>query len=146
MRWGSAHTFRNIAPLHLIFDSLRPCGYCMYRIHVFYLQPTECISMFCTDLRTSNDFFLMQIQLIGFYNRVGKCLLRGMDWVFKYSFSILIFMYVLLLPERQTGEVCGPARKRCFFRNRATFEEQYFNLFFKGLIGNGKTPHPILCG
>jgi len=29
--------------------------------------------------------------VIGFYNRDGKCLLRGMDWVFKYSSVHFVF-------------------------------------------------------
>jgi len=36
------------------------------------------------DLRTNNDYFPIQQQPIGFYNR-GVCLLRGTDWAFKYS-------------------------------------------------------------
>jgi hypothetical protein len=39
----------------------------------------QCV--FCVDLRTNNDYF--PIQLTGFYNRDGVCLLRGTDWVFR---------------------------------------------------------------
>ena len=39
--------------------------------------------VFCTDIRTDSDFCFRQHKLIGFYNRGGKCLLRGMNWVFK---------------------------------------------------------------
>ena len=47
--------------------------------------------MFCVDLRTSSDYFSIQQQLIGFYNRSRECLLRGTKWVFKsdrYSFVL----------------------------------------------------------
>jgi hypothetical protein len=40
-------------------------------------------SVFCTDLRTNSDLCHLQHKLIGFYNRGGKCLQRGTDWVFK---------------------------------------------------------------
>ena len=43
----------------------------------------------------------INIKLIGFYNRDEKCLLRGTDWVFKYSspsfvFKGLIAFYIVL--------------------------------------------------
>ena len=34
-------------------------------------------------LRTNSDLCHLQHKLIGFYNLVEKCLLRGTDWVFK---------------------------------------------------------------
>jgi len=37
----------------------------------------------CIYLRTNSDLCHLQHKLIGFYNRDGKCLLRGADWVFK---------------------------------------------------------------
>ena len=40
-------------------------------------------SVFCTDLRTDNNLCCRRHELIGFYNRGGKCLQRGTDWVFK---------------------------------------------------------------
>jgi len=41
--------------------------------------------MFCIYLRTNSDLCHLQHKLIGFYNKDKKCLLRGTDWVFKYS-------------------------------------------------------------
>ena len=35
--------------------------------------------VFCTDIRTDSDFCFLHHKLIGFYNRDGKCLLRGTD-------------------------------------------------------------------
>jgi hypothetical protein len=35
--------------------------------------------VFCTDLRTDSDFYFIRHEVIGFYNRGGKCLQRGTD-------------------------------------------------------------------
>jgi hypothetical protein len=48
----------------------------------FYVLPTQCIHVFCVDLRTNSDYFPMQHQLTVFYNGDGECLLRGTDSVF----------------------------------------------------------------
>jgi hypothetical protein len=39
--------------------------------------------VFCTDIRTDSDFCFIHHWLTGFYNRGGKCLLHGTNWVFK---------------------------------------------------------------
>ena len=54
-------------------------------IHKFYVLRTQCIYVFCVDLRTNSDYFPIQHQLTGFYNPDGVCLLRGTDWSFIYS-------------------------------------------------------------
>jgi hypothetical protein len=39
------------------------CGHYMYRqfnIQQFYVLPTQCIYVFCVDLRTNNDYFPIQ--------------------------------------------------------------------------------------
>jgi hypothetical protein len=41
--------------------------------------------MFCIYLRTNNDLYHLNPQLVSFYNRDEKCLQRGTEWVFKYS-------------------------------------------------------------
>ena len=41
----------------------KPSGYFMYHqfnIHKFYVHPTQCIYVFCTDLRTYSDCFPIQ--------------------------------------------------------------------------------------
>ena len=63
----------------------------MFNIQQFYVQPTQCIYVFCVDLRTNSDYFPIQHWLTGFYNREGVCLLRGTDWIFKYNSVILGF-------------------------------------------------------
>ena len=56
---------------------------------------TQCIYVFCVDLRTNSDLCHLQHKLIGFYNRDGVCLLRSTDWIFIYrQFNIQQF-YVL---------------------------------------------------
>jgi len=43
----------------------------------------SCIYVFCIYLRT--DLCHLHHKLMGFYNRDEKCLLRSMDWGFKYN-------------------------------------------------------------
>jgi hypothetical protein len=67
-------------------NSLEPSGHYMY--HQFntqqlYVLPTQCIDVFCVDLRTNSDYFPIQNELVGFYNEYGVCLLRGTSWIFK---------------------------------------------------------------
>ena len=60
---------------------LNPTGYVMHQqfnIQQLYVLPT--LYLF---LRTNSDLCHLQHKLIGFYNRDEKCLLRGMNWVFK---------------------------------------------------------------
>jgi hypothetical protein len=70
----------------LILYLLKPKTYFMYRqfnIQQFHVPPTRRSYVFCVDLRTNSDYFPIQHQLTGFYNREEVCLLRGTDWVFK---------------------------------------------------------------
>ena len=45
----------------------------------------HCIYVFCIYLRTNSDLYNLHHKLTGFYNQDEKCLLRGTDWLFKYS-------------------------------------------------------------
>ena len=40
-----------------------------FNIQQFYVLPTQCIYVFCVELRTNGDYFPIQHQLTGFYNR-----------------------------------------------------------------------------
>jgi hypothetical protein len=51
----------------------------------------HCIYVFCIYLRKNSDLCHLQHKLIGFYNRDKKCLLRGTNWVFKYSSLRFVF-------------------------------------------------------
>jgi hypothetical protein len=50
--------------LHIMYiNPLEPSGYYMYHqfnIHKFYFLPTQCIYVFCMDLRTNSDYFSVQ--------------------------------------------------------------------------------------
>jgi len=46
-----------------------------------YVQPTPCANVFYVDLWPQSDYFPIQHQLIGFYNRDGECLLLGTEWI-----------------------------------------------------------------
>jgi hypothetical protein len=47
------------------------------------LNKAVCASSLNGYLRTNSELCHLQHKLIGFYNRGGKCLQRGTDWVFK---------------------------------------------------------------
>jgi len=47
--------------------------------------------MFRIYLRTNSDLCHLHYKLIGFCNPDEKCLLRGTDWVFKYSGLRFVF-------------------------------------------------------
>ena len=52
-------------------NPLKPTGHYMYRqfnFQQFYVLPTQCICVFCVDLRTNSDYFPTQYQLTGFYD------------------------------------------------------------------------------
>ena len=65
--------------------------YRQFNIQQYQVQPTHCIYVFCVDLRTNSDYFRIQHELTGFYNRDGVCLLRGTVWIFIY---IYIYIYI----------------------------------------------------
>jgi hypothetical protein len=54
------------SPTHLdgwMRKTLKPSGYYMYHkfnIQQFYVLPTQCIYVFCVDLRTNSDYFTVQ--------------------------------------------------------------------------------------
>jgi len=43
--------------------------YYQFHIQQFYVLPTQCIYVFCVDLRTNSDYF--PLQLTSFYNPDG---------------------------------------------------------------------------
>ena len=57
--------------------------YRQFNIQQFYVLPTQCIYVFCVELRTNSDLCHLHHKLIGFYNGDENFLLRGADWVFK---------------------------------------------------------------
>ena len=68
----------------LVFITETESVYCAVR-STFCVLPTQCIYVFCVDLRTNSDYFTVQHWLTGFYNWDGECLLRGTGWVFNHN-------------------------------------------------------------
>ena len=56
-----------------------------------------------TYLRTDSDFCFVHHEQIGFYNRGGKCLLRGTDWLLIYSRLGFVFKRLMLAVPVQNG-------------------------------------------
>ena len=76
-----------------MFNLLKPTDHVMHQqlaFNNFTLCP-HCSYVFCIYLRTNSDLCHLQHKLIGFYNRDEKCLLRGTNWVFKYSSLRFVF-------------------------------------------------------
>ena len=65
--------------------------YRQFNIQQFYVLSTQCVYVFCVDLRTNSDYFPIQYQLTGFYNLDGVCLLSGTVWVFLPTQCIYMF-------------------------------------------------------
>jgi len=59
--------------------------YRQFNIHKFYVLPTQCIYVFCVDLRKNSDYFPIQHWLTGFYKREEVCLLRGTELLCEYN-------------------------------------------------------------
>ena len=58
--WPHCSSFRYVL---IIFNALKPSGHYMYRqfnIQQFYVLSTQCIYVFCVDLRTNSDYFPIQ--------------------------------------------------------------------------------------
>jgi hypothetical protein len=66
-------------PAEFISAILRP----IYRMGLTLLFNDRILYVFCIYLRTNSDFCHLYNKLIGFRNRVEKCLQRGKNWVFK---------------------------------------------------------------
>jgi hypothetical protein len=73
------------ATLGLFFSPVTIRSTARFSIRKFHFLDTQCIYVFCVDLRTNSDYFPIQHWLTDFYNRDGVCLLRGTDWVFEYN-------------------------------------------------------------
>ena len=52
-------------------------------VNIMAARHMVCTGLVSIYLRTNSDLCHLQHKLIGFYNRDGKCLQCGTDWVFK---------------------------------------------------------------
>jgi hypothetical protein len=66
----------------LVFITETQCVCCAVR-STFYVLPTQCIDVFCVDLRTNSDYFTVQHWLVGFYNWDAVCWLRGTFYILR---------------------------------------------------------------
>ena len=64
-------------------------GVCLLR-GTFYILPTQCICVFCVDLRTNSDYLTVQHWLVGFYNGDGVCLLRGTFYILRSAHTVYL--------------------------------------------------------
>ena len=62
---------------------LKPSGYCQC-LYSKILRSAYSVFIFFVWI-SGREFWPMQHSVIGFYNRVGRCLLRGTNWVFKQN-------------------------------------------------------------
>jgi hypothetical protein len=79
---GTDHS--HVLPNPSVFNLLKPTGYVMHHqltFNNYTLCPQS--QFFFIYLRTNSDLCHLHHELIGFYNRVEKCLQSGTDWVFK---------------------------------------------------------------
>ena len=89
------HTLEMVLDIqgHLELPSLQPSGHYMYRkfnIQQLYILSTECVYVFCVDLRTNSDYFTVQHWLLGFYNRDGVRLLRGTFYITRSAPTVYL--------------------------------------------------------
>ena len=66
---------------------LKSSGHYMYHqfnIQQLYVLPTQCIYVFCVDLKTNSHYFPININWLVCITET-ECLLRGTDWVFNYK-------------------------------------------------------------
>ena len=86
----------------LVFVTETESVYCTV-CSTFYVLPTQCIYVFCVELRTNSDYFTVQHWLVGFYNWDGVCLLRGTFYILRSAHAV----YLCVL--------CGSENKQWLF-------------------------------
>ena len=58
--------------------------YHQFNIQQFYVLPTQCIYVFCVDLRTNSHYFPIQHSLTGLYNRDTACVYCAVQTGYLY--------------------------------------------------------------
>src|SRR5215469_9600577 len=66
--------------------------YRQFNIQQFYVLPTQCIYVFCVDLRTNSDYFLIQHRLSGFL-----CVLTILWFFGNVYFVLFVLCFVLFV-------------------------------------------------
>jgi hypothetical protein len=112
------------------------CQYFCFRLSVSFYQCTVFCQYFC--FRLSVSFYQCTVFCQYFYFRLSvsfyQCTVFCQYFCFRlsvsfYQCSILIFIYMILLPEGQTGDTWEPSKKQCSFGNRGSFDRKIFFLF-----------------
>jgi len=62
------HTQYDLRPHSKPLTLSKPSSTTSFKLQKFYILPTKCVCVFCTDLTTNSDYFLIQQKLTGFYN------------------------------------------------------------------------------
>ena len=106
----------------LVFITETECVYCAVR-STFYVLPTQCVYVFCVDLRTNSDYFTVQHWLLGFCNRDGVCLVRGtfcshsvfmcFVWIWEQTSIIPLYSVDWLVFVTETECVYCAVRTEC---------------------------------
>jgi len=69
---------------------LKPVGHYMcsqFNIQQFHVLPTQCVRMFCVDLRTNSDYFPAPYQLTGFKTET-ECVYFAVRTEFLYIIDV----------------------------------------------------------
>jgi hypothetical protein len=119
-----------------------------FDIHKLHFLPTQCIYVFCVDLRTNSDYFTVQHELTGFYNRDGVCLLRGtfcphsvfvcFVWIWEQTAIISLYSINWLIFITETECVYCAVRTGCLCIMTVVFSFQRFkhNRFYSCNYGS----------
>ena len=67
-RWVERHPTRTLT----LLQSTGHYMYHQFNIQQLYVLPTQCIYVFCVDLRTNSDYFLIQFKEVGEGGRGGQ--------------------------------------------------------------------------
>ena len=96
--------------------------YRQFNTEQFYVLPTQCIYVFCVDLRTNSDYFPIQHELTGFCNLDGVCLLLAL---FNDTVKRLQSMVSVFLQRRN--------RTFKYYLNKNNLSKGHFRLFLAKL-------------
>jgi hypothetical protein len=79
----------------------------VFNIQKFYVQPTQCIYVFCVDPRTNSDYFPVHYQVTGLYNRDCGYYMYHQFNIQQFYFQAINCIYVFCVDLR-TNSVYFP--------------------------------------
>jgi len=98
--------------------------------------------VFCIYLRTNSDLCHLHHKLIGFYNPDEKCLLRGTNWVFKYSRLRFVCEGLTYLPESPVKSFPQRPSALSLFREKRSIPRASFIHLSKSLVDEPSSRFP----